>query len=198
MADDLIRGDDKSLLALAAGGSHAAFKILVFRHVERCYAVAYRVLGDRGLAEDTVQEVFAMLWMRPGGWDETRGVKFQTWLHRVVVNRAIDASRQRSRRPASEDLLAFDFVDAAPLAEEILETKQDTAWLRAAVMRLPERQRLAMVLCFYEGLSQAEAADVLRISVKGVESLVVRAKQRLRQDLRLQLGSAYQSHEEEA
>ena len=105
---------------------------------------------------------------------------FTTWLHRVVINLCID--RRRRAAPITLDA-APDLPDGAPDALDGLESKESAERVRSAIGELPARQRAALVLCYYEGLSNGEAAEVLEMSVSAVESLLVRARRNLRKSL---------------
>ncbi len=163
-------------------GDHGAFSALVQRHTQRFYAAAYRVCQNPGLSEDIVQEAFLKLWGRPELWDPDKGAKFTTWFYRVVSNLAVDHMRKVkvSGGDAALEFIADDRVDQY---EELAMSDQQRA-LERAIASLPERQKLALNLCFYEGLSNKEAAHVLDIGVKALESLLVRAKASVKDELK--------------
>ena len=172
------RSDDE-LMRLAGGGDHAAFSALVARHLRRAGSVAGRVMGSRAEAEDVVQEAFLRAWLKAPDWQpaETGGAKFSTWFYRVVMNLCID----RKRKPGTAPLEAAGEIPD-PGADGFAhvaagETRQRVA---AALEQLPERQRAALTLCHYEGMSNIEAAEILDLSVGAVESLLVRARRNLR------------------
>ena len=121
------------------------------------------------------------VWTKAPNWRKAEGdfpsARFTTWLYRVVVNLGID----RKRRPAMSALeAAGDPADPADSALRTLEKAQLSGRVAAAVAALPERQRTALTLCFYEGLSNREAADILALSPGAIESLLVRARRSLR------------------
>lgn len=162
-------------------GDRVAFNTLVRRHLTRTMALAERVCGSRGDAEEVAQEAFIRVWTKAPHWRADAGgrnsARFSTWLHRVVVNLCID----RRRRPVHARLeAAGDPADSADNALDALAKSQVSARVAAAVATLPERQRAALALCFYDGLSNREAADVLSLSPGAVESLLVRARRSLR------------------
>jgi len=175
---------DEDLMMRIGNGDRAAFGALVRRHLNRAVAVAQRVTGSRGEAEEIAQEAFLRVWTKAPNWRSAEGdfpaARFTTWLYRVVVNLGID----RKRRPAMNALeAAGDPVDPADSALRTLEKAQLSDRVAAAVAALPERQRTALTLCFYEGLSNREAADILALSPGAVESLLVRARRSLREAL---------------
>jgi RNA polymerase sigma-70 factor, ECF subfamily len=140
--------------------------------------------SEYGDAEEIAQEAFLRVWTKAPNWRSAEGdfpaARFTTWLYRVVVNLGID----RKRRPAMNALeAAGDPVDPADSALRTLEKAQLSDRVAAAVAALPERQRTALTLCFYEGLSNREAADILALSPGAVESLLVRARRSLREAL---------------
>jgi RNA polymerase sigma-70 factor (ECF subfamily) len=172
---------DDDLLERIAGGDRRAFAILMARHVDRVYGLALRMTGSRSDAEDIVQEAFARVWAKAGNW-RRGGARFSTWLYRVVLNLCVDLRRRRRVRP--EGLDSADAVAAAePTAEAALVSAQRDARVAAAVAALPERQRAAVVLTYTSGLSNAQAAELMELSVKAFEALLVRARRALRANL---------------
>jgi RNA polymerase sigma-70 factor (ECF subfamily) len=175
---------DEDLMMRVGNGDRAAFGELVRRHLDRTVGLAQRVSGSRGDAEEIAQEAFLRVWTKAPRWRaaeaEFRGARFTTWLYRVVVNLGID----RKRRPAHNALESVaEPHDPADSALAGIEKAQVSARVAAAVAALPERQRAALALCFYEGLSNREAAEILALTPGAVESLLVRARRSLRQTL---------------
>lgn len=175
---DVLKDSDEALMAQVCDGDHRAFSELVERHNKMFFAAAYRVCGSAIEAEDIVQDAFLKLWTKPQAFDASKGVKFTTWFYRVVSNVAIDAARKKKPQTGSDviDLMA----DQADAADEMLVMSEQQAALESAIQDLPERQKIALNLCFYEGLSNKEAAEVLGVGVKAVESLLMRAKRALK------------------
>lgn len=172
---------DEGLMRRVQKGDHQAFSFLVRRHSERFYALSWRLLGNAAEAEDVVQEAFIKLWAQPDLFRTEAGAKFTTWFYRVVSNMATDRLRNRKRWAAPE---AMEFLpDQGMRADQALEERQMQLFLEQAIRSLPERQRLALTLCFYEGLSVREAGAVLEAGEKAVESLLMRAKAGIRKEL---------------
>ena len=172
---------DEQLLADIRQGSRGAFAMLVRRHSVRFYRLAYRFTADAGAAEDIVQDAFLKLWEQPDLFQPAKGARFTTWFYRVLVNASLNWQKKRRFAPLpEEDLLP----DTGPNAEQMLALHRDQHMLESAIAALPERQRAALNLCFYEGLKNAEAADVLKIRVGALESLLMRAKATLRETLK--------------
>ena len=158
-----------------ARGSEAAFRLLAARHAAPSIRLARRLAGNAADAEDIAQEALLRVWTQAPVWRPD--ARFKTWLYRVVVNLAID--RRRLKTHLNLDAIA-DPIDPAPSAPQLIEQERTAVRVRAAIAALPPRQRSALVLTHYEGLSQADAALVMGTSVGGLESLLVRAKRRLK------------------
>jgi len=170
---------DDGLLARVAEGDRRAYAQLMDRHIDRAFGLARRVLGNKSDAEDVVQDAFLKVWQKAGQWQPGRA-QFSTWLYRVVVNRCLDLKRKPVN--AALDNVA-EQSDDRPDAYEDIEARQRQARIAAAVAELPERQRTAVALSYTAGLSNAQAAETMEISVKAFESLLVRAKRELRERL---------------
>lgn len=170
---------DERLLVLIAKNDAAAVEVMVERKLPRLLSFATRVLGDRTEAEDVAQETFLRIWRVAPDW-RSGEAKFDTWLHRVVLNLCRD--RLRKRR---ETLVADppDLLDDRPGAEAGLVAADDQRRVQQALAELPERQREAIVLQYYQELSNRDAAEVMGISVEALESLLSRARRQLRSSL---------------
>lgn len=174
--------DDAGLMRQIAGGDQRAFQKLMRRHLARTVRLASRILGSTLAAEDVAQEAFIRVWKHAGDWQDPAqsGAKFTTWLYRIVLNLCIDEKR-RNRFTNIESIP--EPADAKPDAEHKMQQQEQSGRVRAALEKLPERQRAAFVLCFYEEYSNKEAADMLGISIGAVESLLVRSRRMLREEL---------------
>ncbi len=171
---------DQDLIARVAKGDPAAVRAMVARKLPRLLSVATRMLGDRGEAEDVTQEAFLRLWRQAGRWRPGAAV-FDTWLHRVTLNLCYD--RLRRRREVPSDAIP-ERTDPAAAADQTMIDRARDARLAAAIALLPERQRAALVLQYYEGLSNIEAAAAMEIGVEALESLLSRARRTLKDRLR--------------
>lgn len=171
--------DDAQLMQRIATGDQRALRDLMQRHLGRTVRLAARILGSTGAAEDVAQEAFVRVWKHAGNWEDPAqaGAKFTTWLYRIVLNLCIDEKRKRSF--ADIDAIP-ERADETPDAEANMQRREKSQRVKAALDTLPERQRAAFVLCFYEDYSNKDAADMLGISVKAIESLLVRARRSLR------------------
>lgn len=172
--------EDKELLDRLAANDEAAFRLLVARHIDRAYAIALRIVESRADAEDVVQDTLLKVWTHRGRWEHGRA-KFSTWLYRVVTNRCIDLRR----RPRTENVDTVpEVADTKPDATSVIERNEVTSMLEAAMQRLPEQQRVAVILSYHENMSNGEIADVMETTVAAVESLLKRGRQQLREMLR--------------
>lgn len=150
--------DDTRLVEACRSGSHAAFAALVERHRRAVYQVCYRFAGNHDDAADLSQEVFLRAYR---GLSRFRGdASVGTWLYRIAVNASLN--RVSTRPPAQVALDgAPDLPAAATDPVETLAADRRAAVVRAAVARLPERQRATVILRVYQGLSHREIAQAL-------------------------------------
>ena len=172
---EIERGDD-ALMARVAQRDASAFRDIVGHHMPAVHRVAYRMLGDAAAAEDVTQEALLRLWDHAGRW-QAGGSGIGAWLRRVATNLCLDRLR-RQKFAGGNDIP--DRADEAPLADEMMEEEQMRALTMECIGQLPDRQRAAIVLTYYEERPNAEAAGVLDINIKAFESLLLRARQTLR------------------
>lgn len=172
-------GDDDTLMTRVRLSDATAFRVLVERHLTMLHRVAYRMTGDASEAEDVAQEALLRLWRDADRWQPGMSGT-GAWLHRVTVNLCLD--RLRKRRFGS-DAEVPDRADDAPLAPGVIEAEQLRAATVAAIAALPDRQRAAIVLTYYEEISNQEAADTMDMNIKAFESLLLRARTALRSAL---------------
>lgn len=156
---------------VALAGDRRAYAELLERHLAAIEAFAMRMLDSRAEAEDITQEVMLRLWLRAGDFDATRA-RLTTWLHQIAHNLCIDRLRKQAR---------FTELDSAsePTASGP-DTDDSRTQVSRALAALPERQRTALVLTYYQSLSNREVADIMGVSVRAMESLLVRARAALR------------------
>lgn len=185
---------DAILARRVAEGDRRAFAGLVERHGDRFYRVAWQMLSDKSEAEDVVQEAFLKLWDKSALWKPDSGAAFTTWFYRIVVNLCLD--RLRKKGP-DLSLVTPDEIQGDPeVSADVRMIREETAQaLEMAIQALPDRQKAALTLCFYEGLSNKDAADVLGVGVKALESLLMRAKEAVRTNL-IRTGLLPEKHEE--
>lgn len=169
---------DAALAARIACGDKDAYALLVRRHLPRVLAVTRRMLGSEALAEEAAQEALLRLWTHAGSYEPEKA-KLTTWLTRITANICLDRLRKRSEEPWPEN---FD-VAVPPSQEREYSDGQVAAKVNEALQTLPERQRLALVLCHYEDMSMSEAAGVMETTPEAIESLLSRALRTLRRQL---------------
>jgi RNA polymerase sigma-70 factor (ECF subfamily) len=172
--------DDTRLIAAVAQGDAAAFRTLVGRHSRTLYRLAHRLLNDAAEAEDVTQETLVRLWDHAAAW-QPRGGGAPAWLRRTATNLCLDRLRRRSRLA---DVTPPDEADPAPGADAQLDGQRLGEVAQRAIAALPDRQRAAIVLTYYEELPNAEAADTLQMKLKAFESLLLRARSALRAQVR--------------
>lgn len=169
---------DSELMARTAAGDRPAWRTLFERHGRFVLAVAYRYLGDETEARDILQDVFVALFTHARDYQPSS--PFRSYLWRVVANRCLNErahARHRLRAGAEELDAIADAERKAP--DRLAEARQVESAVRRAVLALPDRQRMAVVLSRFEGLSYEETAQALSCSVSSVESLLFRARQTL-------------------
>lgn len=170
---------DAELVERVAQRDPAAVRTIVSRKLPRLVALATRMLGDRMEAEDVAQEVFMRIWKHAPSWRPGEA-RFDTWLHRVALNLCYDRLRRHREEPV-DDMPEQADPQAAPDVQ--LEAQANAARVRAALATLPARQREALVLNYYQELSNLEAATSMGITVDALESLLARARRNLRAQL---------------
>lgn len=168
--------DEAVLLARIADGDGSAFRGLVDRHLPTVLAIGRRMLRDDAEAEDVAQETMLRLWRNAGGLELGPG-GVRPWLRRVASNLCIDRVRSGRNLQVMETLPE---AGEAPGQLRHLTERDLSLRVDAALKVLPERQRLALTLFHYEGMSQVEVGEVLGISDEAVESLLARARRTLK------------------
>jgi RNA polymerase sigma-70 factor (ECF subfamily) len=167
---------DEDLVLRVGRGDQAAVQALVARKLPRMLALARRMLGDAVEAEDVAQEVFFRVWRQAPTW-RPGAARFDTWMHRVALNLCYDRLRRR-REDVMADPPERPDPDGAP--DRGLEAADVGVQVSAALDKLPQRQKEAIVLCHYQELSNIEAAALMGVSVEALESLLSRGRRSLR------------------
>lgn len=170
--------DEVQLIQLVASGDVRAYRQLVERHLRGIHAFAHRMLASRAEAEEVSQETFLRLWEHAGRY--VPSAKPSTWIYRIAHNLCVDRLRRR-REPSSG--VAPDELPGSERPSGLFQERQVADAVQRALAELPERQRAAIGLVHYQGLSNAEAAEVLGVGVRALESLLARARRQLKESL---------------
>jgi RNA polymerase sigma-70 factor (ECF subfamily) len=165
---------DGELIQRAAGGDRSAFELLYQRYARPVFGLALRRLGDRGRAEDAVQETFASIWRSAGTYRPDRGPG-APWLYAVARNAIVDRARNRTEIPAD--------IPDEPAHEPGPADQAEQGWVSWRVHRaleeLNEREREVISLAYWSGLSQSEVAEFLGIPLGTVKTRTRAALARL-------------------
>jgi RNA polymerase sigma-70 factor (ECF subfamily) len=158
-------------MELVRDGDARAFEVIVDRHGDAAFSLAYRMCGTRARAEDVTQDAFLSLWRGGGRYDRARG-SVRSWVLSVVHNRAIDAFRReqvKQARDVADELLAAR-IPAEERTETEAERREDAYRVRRALGELPGDQRQVIELAYFGGFTHAEIAEMLGLppgTVKG-------------------------------
>ncbi len=174
------QADEAALVAAVGNGDVGAFRQLMARHLGGIVSVARRMLRDDAEAEDMAQEAFLRLW-RSSATLEIGPAGIRPWLRRVVSNLCLDRVRGQGRVTVVEELPEVP-EPATQLAG--IESQDTQRRIEQALQKLPERQRLALTLFHFEGLSQIEIGQLMGVSDEAIESLLSRARRQLKAELK--------------
>ena len=179
---------DVELMLATKAGDEGAFSVLVNRHRNSIVNLTYRYLGNRADAEDLAQEVFLKVYRARKRYEPK--AKFTTWLYRVAVNASLNEVRNRKNRPThgaaplagvDDDGFVPSLADgAAEAPPEGVERAELREQVRVAVDELPDRQRMALLLNKFHGLSYEELAETMEMTIPAIKSLLVRARENVR------------------
>ncbi|MEK1938774.1 MAG: sigma-70 family RNA polymerase sigma factor [Pseudomonas sp.] len=171
---------DEQLMTAIATGDQRAFATLVTRHLPRAYAIARRFFAQRADAEDIAQEAFTRVWTHAAVWQPGRA-QFTTWLQRIVVNLCLDDLRRHKHRAEQDiDSLLEELLDPTADTAGAVAQAREAAEIQRVVQRLPEKQRMAVLLCYFDEHSNPQAAALMGIHSKALEGLLGRAREQLR------------------
>lgn len=181
------RTDEELMQVIVGKKDQRAFAILAERYRRKLFATCYRMLNDAQEAEDAVQDSLLKLWNYAASWDVDKA-KLSTWLYTVTTNTCRDILRKRRAILVEHD---DNRVSDGPDGADVVETKQTARIIKRAIAELPDRQRQALVLAYYQGLSHKEIGEIMDSTAKSIEGLVARA----RNDLKERLGDLQEAIE---
>lgn len=174
---------DGELAARAAQGDEQAFSTLMQRHKGGLYGFVRRYVGEADASLDVVQDTFFSAWKAISRFDGRR--PFGVWLRAIALNKCRDRARRQAVRRLvfsqrqSDSSEAQGQSDPAPNAEAALAASEQRRRLEAAIARLPAKLKEPLLLTYFEGLPQQQAADILGVTAKTIETRVYRARQKL-------------------
>jgi RNA polymerase sigma-70 factor, ECF subfamily len=167
---------DEDLVGLVAGGEEQALSELYDRYSRPVYTTGLRLLGDKQLAEELVQDAFTSVWRNAASFDQERA-SFATWLYRIARNRATDLDRRRRVRPRPAGEHGLYAIAGGPRPEEAVD-----AWdVAAALSTIPSQYREVLEMAYFEDLSQREISRRTGIPLGTIKSRTTAALKRFRQ-----------------
>ncbi len=183
---------DAEVMLLVKAGDQSAFDFLVQKYRRPLVSFMYRMARNTAAAEDLAQEVFLRVYRSRQTYEAS--AKFTTWLYRIATNLAVNHARDtRHERPEvtvsldepdEETGTTLDVPDSKSTAEEFLVRRERMLAIRAKVEALPERQKLAVIMHKYQQMDYKQIADVLKLSESATKSLLFRAYETLREQLK--------------
>jgi RNA polymerase sigma-70 factor, ECF subfamily len=182
--ESLAKLADEELMQLVAGNEPDAFEVVLERHANAAFSLAYRICGTRSVAEDVVQEAFLALWRNGARYDRTRG-SVRTWTLGIVHNRAVDALRRsgvHERRRASDEGIE-ESLEAAERTDSQAIGKAASQEIRGALGELPPEQRRVIELAYFGGFTHTEIASMLDTPIGTVKGRMRLGLQKLRSHL---------------
>jgi RNA polymerase sigma-70 factor, ECF subfamily len=183
---------DAEIMLRVKTGDESAFEFLVQKYRRAMIGFMFRMSHNAAAAEDLAQEVFLRVYRSRSSYEAS--AKFTTWLYRIATNLAVNYARDtRNERPEKTASLdepdeetgtTMDVADASLTAEQAILRRERMAAIRAKVQALPERQRMAVVMHKYQQMDYRQIADVLKLSESATKSLLFRAYETLREQLK--------------
>ena len=174
--------ETQKLLQAVVAGDRVAFQKLYAQFADRVYNTVLSYCQNVADAEEVTQDVFTKIYRNAGQFKNNSSVS--TWIYRIAVNTSLNFIKKRKRYA----FLAFlDTSHDQPDFEHpgmLMEKKEEAKYLFAAIDTLPPQQKTAFILSFVEELPRQEVADIMETTLKALESLLQRAKQNLRKNLK--------------
>jgi RNA polymerase sigma-70 factor (ECF subfamily) len=185
-AERPVMPQEQRLVRLSRGGDESAFAELVETHQAAVFGTALRLVHDREVAADVSNRAFFRAYEHLASFDDSRPLR--PWLVRIAAHEALNELRTR-RRDAAQTVsgeageIELEQLAAGPDPAEVLPRRERSAAIRAAVDRLPEAQRVVVVLRYFADLSYADIAEATQQTVNNVGVILLRARERLRREL---------------
>ena len=173
---------DQDLIEAIRAGNPRRFSVLVDRHKDRAMTLALRIVGERGAAEELVQDAFLRAYR---GLEKFRGdAKFSTWFYRILYNVCMTRVLRRPKEKvewSDDDMRTLDVADQdVPSAQERMEAEEMQALLKEELARIPQAFRSALTLFYVQELSYEEMASVLEMPLGTVKTNLSRGRVLLR------------------
>lgn len=176
---DKSRDPDSDILPALMAQDQRAFSTLMDRHIRSLSALSAQMLNDMHMAEDVTQSVFLKTWQMLPNW-QTGNAKLITWMRRVATNLCLD--HLRKKKPIYSDSVP-EQAGADPLQDDHLVASERSELMAHAMNDLPERQKAALTLFYYQDLPQKQCAEIMDLTVPAFESLLRRSRQALKKTL---------------
>jgi RNA polymerase sigma-70 factor (ECF subfamily) len=183
---------DADMMLRVKAGDDLAFDYLVQKYRRAMVNFMYRMAHNAAVAEDLAQEVFLRVYRSRGSYEAS--AKFTTWLYRIATNLAVNHARDTRRErpenmvsldePDEETGTTMDVPDSSMNVEETLVRRERLQAIRNTVQQLPERQRMAVIMHKYQQMEYKQIAEVLKLSESATKSLLFRAYESLREQLK--------------
>jgi RNA polymerase sigma-70 factor (ECF subfamily) len=170
--------EEKNRVWQSRNGDHAAFASLIQTYQHMIHSLTYRMTGSLADAKDLAQETFIRAYQQLDSFNGTS--KFSSWLYRIAVNACLDWRRREIRRTKLHTEWSEASVDEMTVTEAGDSLDQSSREVQAALLKLPEKQRAAIVLTVYGGHNHAEAAKILNCSETTVSWRIFSARQKLK------------------
>jgi RNA polymerase sigma-70 factor, ECF subfamily len=184
MAKDIRDLADEEVMQLVQSGNPRAFELLYDRHGGAAFSLAYRMVGNRVMAEDIIQEAFLSIWRSRQRYDQARG-SVRTWVLGIVHNRAIDGLRRsfvHDRR--RETMEGVEERHEAPERTDVEAARREEARsIRSALETLPDEQRRTIELAYFGGFSHSQIAELLNEPVGTVKGRMRLGLDKIRRQL---------------
>jgi RNA polymerase sigma-70 factor, ECF subfamily len=183
---------DADVMLRVKAGDESAFEYLVQKYRRAMVSFMYRMTHNSAVAEDLAQEVFLRVYRSRTGYEAS--AKFTTWLYRIATNLAVNHARDtRHERPENQVSLdepdeetgtTMDVADSSLTVEQAILRRERMDAIRAKVQALPERQKMAVIMHKYQQMDYKQIAEVLKLSESATKSLLFRAYETLREQLK--------------